>query len=770
MGKLMHQFGGSLIADCKYHCPVPSKTKHEKRIGELRGLLERANRAYYTDSSPIMSDLEFDARLSELQELEAAHPELDDPNSPSRRVGGEPIEGFETIAHSLPMLSIDNTYSEGDLSEWHARMLRLMGKADGDSLFGDSGQAGSSNAVFCVDPKVDGVAISLRYEDGELVRAVTRGDGRKGDDVTHAIRTIRSVPLRLQTNKSTSLGVLEVRGEAFIPDREFVRINEERDAQGLEVFMNPRNSCAGTLKSLDPKVAASRNLGFVAHGHGQIEDGFAGGHTQFIERVRELGLPAGEHLQLCSTLEEILEAIRRFDSERHDLAFATDGMVVRVDSYDAQAALGATSKSPRWAIAYKFPAEQKPTILVDVQHQVGKTGKITPRAEMEPVLLSGTTVRHATLHNYGQIAKKDIRLGDTIEVTKAGEIIPYVLGVVQSKRPKSAKRIVPPSHCPVCDAPVEVGGTPDGSEGVEDPASETARFCVNPECPAQIREKLVWFAGRGQMDIEGLGERTIDQIRATALPSDDPHRQELGAPPDLGEIPLAHFADIFALGIHEENLLKLDRMGQRKVEKLLIGIDAAKSRGMARVLAGMGIRHVGTSTARSLARLFADIDALLNAPLWQLMASAVNSMSGQKRAELTGSNQKIADPAETGLGALTAPVVYAYLHSEAARSTFERLQNAGVTLRSKEYVAEAADTPELPLSGKTFVITGTLKRFKREELKELLERLGAKVSGSVSANTHILVAGANPGSKLERAQKLGVETWDEARICQELVD
>ncbi len=759
---LVRDSGNPRFSNASTIAPVPAKPKHEKRIGELRDLLERANRAYYTDTSPIMSDREFDELLSELQRLEAEHPELDDPNSPSRRVGGEPIEGFQTVAHAVPMLSIDNTYSEEDLAEWHARMLRLMGKSEGDSLFGDAEQAGGPQAAFCVDPKVDGVAISLRYEQGELVRAVTRGDGRKGDDVTHAIRTIRSIPLRLQS-KGKLPAVLEVRGEAFIPNIEFVRINEERDAEGLEVFMNPRNACAGTLKSLDPKVSARRKLGFIAHGRGEIVDGFAEGHSHFIRRVGQLGLPAGEHLQLCSTLQEIVEAIRRFDADRHDLAFATDGMVVRVDSYDAQAAMGATSKSPRWAIAYKFPAEQKPTVLIGVDHQVGKTGKITPRAEMEPVLLSGTMVRHATLHNYGQIAKKDIRIGDTIEVTKAGEIIPYVLGVVQSKRPKSAKRIKPPEHCPVCDAPVEIGGL----EETSDPAAETTRFCVNPECPAQIREKLVWFAARGQMDIDGLGERTIDQIRATALPSDDPRRAALGVPADVAEIPLGHFADIFGLKNHQAALLKLDRMGEKKVEKLLSGIERAKARGLAKVVAGMGIRHVGTSTARSLARIFHDIESLLEAPVWQLMPNAVNSMSEQQRTDLTGSNQKIADPADTGLGALTAPVVYAYLHSEAAKSTFDRLKAAGVSLRSVDYVS-ATDAIDRPLSGKSIVITGTLERFKRQELKELLERLGAKVSGSVSANTHILVVGANPGSKLARARELRVETWDEARVSQEL--
>ncbi len=745
--------------------PKPRPTKVEKRVGELRDLLERANRAYYVDSSPVMSDREFDLLLAELGELEASHPELDDPNSPTRRVGGEPIEGFQTVEHPVPMLSIDNTYNEADLGEWHARMVRLLGKSDDDSLFGGQDTDGSSEINFCVDPKIDGVAISLRYERGELIRGVTRGDGRKGDDVTHAVRTIQSVPLRLLATGETEIpGVLEVRGEAFIPDGEFVRINERRDAEGLEAFMNPRNACAGTLKSLDPKVAASRRLGFVVHGRGQMEDGFADGHAQFIERVRSLGLPAGEHVQICRTLDEILEAIRRFDGERRELPFATDGMVVRVDRYDAQQRLGVTSKSPRWAIAYKFPAEHKPTRLIEVEHQVGKTGKVTPRAVMEPVLLSGTMVRHATLHNYGQIAKKDIRVGDTIEVTKAGEIIPYVLGVVLSKRPESAKPIEPPKTCPVCAGPVEV----EPPEGAENPEAETTRRCVNPECPAQVREKLVWFAGRGQMDIDGLGERTIDQIRATSLDPDDPARDELGVPPDVLPIPFEHFADVFRLAERRDDLLELERMGEKKVDKLLVGIEDAKSRGLARVLAGMGIRHVGSATARQLACLFADIDAVLDAPLWRLMPVAVNQMSKDRRAELTGSDAKIIDPPETGLGATTAPIVHAYLHSKAARITFDRLREAGVSLVSVNFEGAMDGPGDHPLAGKTFVITGTLERFTREQLKELLEEMGAHVAGSVSSKTDYLIAGANAGSKLGKAQSLGVETWDEEKMLRSL--
>lgn len=725
------------------------------RIRRLRDELHRANRAYYVDAAPVMSDRAFDDKLEELARLEREHPELDDPNSPTRRVGGEPISGFRTVAHAAPMLSIDNTYDEAEVRAWVQRVERRLGAEEG--LFGPDA------AAFVCDPKIDGVALSLRYEAGELVRALTRGDGRRGDDVTHAVRTIRSIPLTLGAGGP---GVLEVRGEAFIPLDEFERINADRTAAGEEMFMNPRNACAGTLKNLDPKVAAGRRLGFIAHGQGATPGAVAPSFSAFCALIEGLGLPVSPHTTQASGADAILEAIRAFDRTRHGLNYATDGMVVRVDSFALQARLGSTSKSPRWCIAFKYPAERKPTKLVSVDHQVGKTGKITPRAVLEPVLLSGTTVRHATLHNYGMARQKDIRVGDTLLVEKAGEIIPYVVEVDASRRPRGARRIVAPGHCPVCGAPVEI--EPPEADGR--PELETTRRCVNPECPAQIREKLIWFAGRNQMDIEGLGESTVDQIRATALAPDDARRAELGIPEDLDPIPLTHFADIFALDQHRAALLRLDRMGEKKVDNLLAGIENAKSRGMARLLAGMGIRHVGSTTARQLARAFADIPALLRAEAWQLMPMAVNRMSGKKRRELLGDDAKIEPEYETGLGADTAPVVHEYLASDAARDTFDRLARAGVDLRSQDHVEPGSGpaSGDNAFAGKTVVLTGTLRQFKRNELTERLEGLGAKVAGSVSKNTDLVVAGDSAGSKLDKARKLGVEIWDEPTLLAHL--
>jgi DNA ligase (NAD+) len=721
-----------------------------KRVHELRTILNRANHAYYIEADPIMSDREFDTLLDELAALERTHPDLADQDSPTTRVGGQPIDEFKTVEHTLPMRSIDNTYSEADIREWYNRVLRglgLMGSSpeqgsEGEALFNKQGAGrGKQMPVLATDPKIDGVALSLRYEQGRLVRAVTRGDGVRGDDITNNARAIRAIPLVLQ---GAPPAVLEVRGEVFMPAEEFVRINEERAAAGEELFMNPRNTTTGTLKSLDPAVVSARRLRFVAHGRGVIEpDTMAGSYSELMVQLREFGIPVADRVRTHETIEQVLDEVQSFAIDRHEVGYATDGLVVRVDRFDLQAELGHTSKSPRWAVAYKYPAERGRTKLVDVEHQVGKTGKITPRAIMEPVLLAGTTVRHATLHNYGQVRQKDIRIGDIVEVEKAGEIIPYVVGVVLAERQSKAKKIVPPTSCPVCGGTVE----PEPPEAIDDPLIETARRCVNPECPAQLREKLVWFAGRKQMDIDGLGEQTIDQILADE------------------RIPLKGFADIFRLRAHRETLLTLERMGEKKVDNLLAGIEGAKGRGLSRVLAGMGIRHIGDSTAKALCNRFADLDELMEADEELFRPKTLK----KERALELGFAADPKDRPETGLGSLTAPLVRTYLHSAAARRTFEELRSVGVDLTSREYKdAPVVAAAETVFSGKTIVLTGTLEGYEREDLKLILEQFGARVSGSVSKNTDLVIAGAKAGSKLEKAEALGVEVWDEARVVREL--
>ncbi len=765
-----------------------------RRVEALRDELERANRAYYVEAAPFLSDREYDEKLAELAKLEADLG-LDDPTSPTKRVGGEPIEGFVTRKHSVPMLSIDNSYSAEDVRDWVKRMEKALGRsAEGaidteeapeESLFGaeregDARDAGGI-AIVC-DPKIDGVAISLRYERGELALALTRGNGTEGDDITEHVKRIRAVPLRLRKSErgadddtdasapDPAPEVVEIRGEAFIPNEAFVRINTQREERGDEPFMNPRNACAGTLKSLDPSVVAERRVSFVAHGRGEIA-GWPGleSHAEFCGALRAWGVPLNDPIPAVGAAG-VMAVIDEFQTKLASLPYMVDGMVVRLDRFAEQETLGRTSKSPRWCIAYKYPAERKPTVIERIEAQVGKTGKVTPRAVMQPVLLAGTTVRHATLHNFGLLADKDIREGDTVIVEKAGEIIPQVVEVVEpdSAEHRKRARYAPPDECPECGVPLELE--------FDKAQRETARRCINPECPAQVREKLIWFAGRKQMDIDGLGEKTIDQVRATALATDDPRRAEQGAPEATPAIPLNHFADVFRLREHREALLTLERMGEKKVDNLLAGIERAKGAGLARVLAGMGIRHVGDTTAKLLARVFPDIDALLRAEAHELMPMAVNRMSGKKRAELLGSEDKIEPEYETGLGEDTAPAVHQYLHSPNARDTFRRLAELGVDLSSHDYseavargeAGPGAANDDSPVAGKTVVLTGALERFTRDEAAERLEALGAKVTGSVSKSTDVLVAGAKAGSKLAKAERLGVEVWDEAKLLETL--
>ncbi len=671
---------------------MPSSS--HKRILTLRDLLERANRAYFVEAEPVMADSEYDALLEELIGLEQAHPQYRDLNSPSQRVGGAPIDAFRTVAHAVPMQSIDNTYSIEDLRAWHDRVVKGLGP--------DAG------AAYVCDPKIDGVAISLRYERGALVRAVSRGDGERGDDVTAQVRTIRAVPLRLQSTGPRPPEVLEVRGEIFMPDAEFERINAAREAAGETPFANARNATAGTLKNLDPKVAASRRLGLLAHGRGEamgLDDvkTFSG----FLERIDAFGVPVSPHTRRCRTIDEAIAAIESFRDTRADLGYGIDGMVVRVDRFDHQERLGSTSKAPRWCIAFKYPPEQGTTVLRRVDWQVGKGGTLTPRATMEPIFLAGTTVRHATLHNLEEIKRKDIRLGDTVVIEKAGEIIPQVVRAVTEKRTGREKRILGPRRCPECSGVVE----PEGPK----------LFCVNPECPAQFRERVKWFVARGQMDIDGMGEKLVDQLIDAGL--------------------VRHFADLFTL--RRDDLLGLERMGEKSVDNLLAATKASRARGLARVLAGLGIRHIGSAAAKTLAGHFADLEALRAASPDQLEA--------------------VPD-----FGAVTAATLHAYLHSGPGRDTFKRLAGVGVDLSSPARAVPPAAPGSSPLAGKTVVLTGGLDRFTRPELTEKLESLGARVTTSVSAKTDLLIAGRDPGSKAEKARALGVEIWDEPRLLAAL--
>ena len=666
------------------------------RIAQLRDLLRRADRAYYVDADPIMSDPEYDRLLAELASLEAEHPLLVDPDSPTRRVGGEPIEGFETAGHAVPMRSIDNTYSIEDLAAWIERITRLL--RDAEAIAEDA-----DPALVC-DPKIDGLAVSLRYEEGRLVRATTRGDGEKGDVVTANVRTIRGIPLRLEAVAPPE--VVEIRGEIYLPDREFARINAEREAAGEALFANARNAAAGTLKLLDSRVVASRRLAFSAHGRGEVVGRMqASSHWEFLAVIRGWGVPVEPLAVQARRPIDAVKAVETFAEKRRSLGYACDGMVVRVDAFALQEALGSTSKAPRWCIAFKYPPDRATSRLIEVAWQVGKGGTLTPRATMEPVLLAGTTVRHATLHNIEEIRRKDIRLGDVVEVEKAGEIIPQVVAPVVGKRTGKERPITPPKHCPECRGPVEQEGP--------------KLFCVNPECPAQFREKVKWFAGRGQMDLEGFGEKLVDQLVDAEL--------------------VTHFADLFEL--KKDDLLALERVGETSAQNLLDAVESAKSRGLAKVLSGLGIRHVGAATAKTIARHYPDAETLLKATAGELEALP-------------------------DFGPITAAAVAEYLHSKAAGETFRRLARAGVDLASREF--RAGGQAKGPFAGKTVVLTGELENFTRPELTERLESLGAKVAGSVSKKTDLVIAGAAAGSKLAKANELGIEVWDEARLLKAL--
>ncbi len=682
----------------------------QSKISELRDLLDRANTAYYVDAQPLMADTEYDRLLAELADIERQFPEFADATSPTQRIGGQPIEGFEQVAHTIAMQSIDNTYDIEGFLAWYRRCE----KSSGHPL------------VLVADPKIDGVAVSLRYEQGKLARAVTRGDGAVGDDVTVNVRAMRAIPLRLHVAKSGELGVpdlLEVRGEIYMPNAEFDRINAARAERNEPLLANARNATAGTLKSLDPSVAASRRLAFIAHSRGAwSEQSSVTTHWDFLAALRGWGIPVNRLAQLCTTADATVAAIEGFAHTRTTLPFGVDGMVVRVNDFAQQEQLGATGKSPRWIVAFKYPPERAQTVLVKVEWQVGKGGTLTPRATMEPVVISGSTVAHATLHNFEEITRKDIRIGDHVWVEKAGEVIPQVIGPVLAKRAGNEQPIEAPTACPSC-----------GGEVVQEGPK---LYCTSATCPGQFRERLKWFVGRDQMNIDGLGERLIDQLVDAKM--------------------VTQFADLFCLprdgmaNLESEAALKsgktsLRRLGEKTADAIIESADQARSRGLARVLAALGIRHLGSSAAKTLARNFADIASLMAATPAELEALP-------------------------DFGKITAQSIAHDLATPTLRETLSKLASAGVDFTSREFKLQDAHDGSVenvgddPLRSKIVVITGTFATFERRALTELLEQRGCKVTGSVSAKTNILIAGEAAGSKLQRAQELGVTIWNEEQL------
>ncbi len=660
----------------------------EKRIARLRDDIRRHDHAYYVLAKPIITDRQYDTLLAELRELEERYPELIAADSPTQRVGESPIEGFQHVTHAVPMLSVDNTYDETQLREFDERARKGLG---------------GEKVRYVVDPKVDGVAVSLLYEGGELTLAATRGDGATGDDVTLNVRTIKSVPLRLMGGDVPI--VLEVRGEIVWPTEDFNRCNAEREAAGEPIFANPRNATSGTLKQLDPRNVARRGLQFVAHGFGRVEPMAATTHSGLFKDLARWGVPVSPFQTAHASLDEIIKRLDEWDERRRELPYVTDGLVIKVDAFDQRDALGATSRYPRWCIAYKFAAEQAQSVLLSVDFQVGKLGTITPRAVMEPMQLSGTRVRHATLHNFDQVDRLDVRLGDTVIVEKAGEIIPQVVSVVKEKRPKGAKPIKRPARCPVCKGDIE-----------QDEGGVYIR-CINPSCPAQLKERLIHFAARNQMDIEGAGEVLIEMLVDAGM--------------------LHECADLYDLHERRSDLVALERLGEKSVDNLLDGIEQSKRQPLSRLLAALNIRHIGGSTAELLADAFGSMEKLRTRSVEQLMEVE-------------------------GVGPEMARSVVRFFNSPAGIAGVDRLAAAGVTMtQPKRSVAS-----DSPLAGKTVVVTGTLERMGRKEAQDAIRRLGGKPVGSVSKKTDLVVAGESPGSKFDKAKQLGIETIDETQFLR----
>jgi DNA ligase (NAD+) len=650
-----------------------------RRVRELAAEILRHERLYYAEGRPEITDAEFDRLVAELAALEKAHPDLALPDSPTQRVGGEPAEGFATVEHAVPMLSLENAYSWEEAEAWRARLVRSLGEEP---------------PGYVAELKIDGLSISLRYENGVLARAATRGDGFRGDDVTANVRTIRSIPLKIP-----EAGPLEVRGEVFYPKTSFRRLNSEREAAGEPLFANPRNAAAGTIRLLDSRITAQRRLAAWIYSIAESPTPPAT-QAETLERLRALGLPTHPHFRRCSTFEEVREFVGRWENERAGLDFETDGVVIKVDDRRLQEELGSTAKSPRWAIAFKYAAEEAVTVVRDISVQVGRTGTLTPVAHFDPIVLAGTTVQRATLHNYEDLARKDVRVGDTVIVEKGGDVIPKVVRVVLEKRPPESIAFAMPSRCPVCGDPIVK------EEG------EVAARCVNPSCPAVVREAIRHFCSRRAMKIEGLGEKLVDQLVSAGLLSD--------------------VASIYALAA--EDLVSLDRWGEKSAANLVAEIEGSKANDLARLLFALGIRHVGEKAAATLARRFGSLDALAAAGEEELQS-----------VEEVGPN--------------TAAAVVAWFSHPRHRELVERLRSSGVNFDSRESRPAAGG----PLSGRTVVITGTLPGVTRDDAARRLESAGAKIASSVSKKTDYLLAGEAAGSKLEKAKSLGVPvvTWEE---------
>lgn len=660
----------------------------EQRIAELNKLLHEYGYAYYVLDKPVVADSVYDQLLQELIALEEANPSLIYPDSPTQRVGGAVVEGFKKVTHDYPMLSLSNAFNEADLREFDRKVRQAIG----------------DQFSYVCELKIDGLAISLKYENGMFVQGATRGDGVVGEDITANLKTIRAIPLRLKEPIT-----IEVRGEAYMPKKSFENLNAQRADNGEELFANPRNAAAGSLRQLDPKIAASRQLStfiYAIGGDGEVYG--IDGHAEMLDYLEGLGFPSNKERQRCSTIEEVMAFIEHWTENRPKLAYEIDGIVIKVDRYAQQDELGYTAKSPRWAIAYKFPAEEVVTTLLDIDLTVGRTGVVTPTAILTPVQVAGTTVQRASLHNEDLIRDKDIRLGDTVIIRKAGDIIPQVVGVLIEQRPEDSVPFVMPKNCLVCDSElIRIEG-------------EVALRCVNPACFAQIAESIKYFVSRNAMNIDGLGDKVVEQLLRADLIHD--------------------VSDLYHLTV--EQLVELERMGEKSATNLVNAIQASKENSMERLLIGLGIRHVGEKAAKIVSQEFGSMEAVMAATEEQLVAIYE-------------------------IGDKMASSLVEYFSNEDARAVIKRLADAGVNMTYKGKKVEVA-IGDSPFAGKTIVLTGKLEQLTRNEAKAKIEELGGTVTGSVSKKTDLVIAGADAGSKLTKAEQLGIEVWTEDNLIEQL--
>ncbi|MCL2568296.1 MAG: NAD-dependent DNA ligase LigA [Oscillospiraceae bacterium] len=653
-----------------------------EKVNILRKTIERHNHSYYVLDAPTVSDYEYDQLMRELIALEEAHPELLTPDSPSQRVGGAPLAAFQQVTHEVPLESLNDAFSEEDLREFHARVTKVV-----------------AEPKYVVEPKIDGLSVALSYENGLLVRGATRGDGRIGEDVTENLKTVHSVPLRLPEGAPARL---VVRGEVYMPKRVFEKLNEQRELVGEALFANPRNAAAGSMRQLDPKIAASRRLSMIAFNIQAVSGERFEQHHKSLEFLREMGFAVIDY-KLFGSMDDCIARIEALGQFRDDFEYEIDGAVIKLDSLRDRDELGSTSKAPRWAVAYKYPPEQKPTVVRDIVVQVGRTGVLTPKAVVEPVRLMGSTVTNASLHNQDYIAEKDIRIGDTVLIQKAGEIIPEVVSVLVDKRPPGTVPYALPDVCPACGSPVsrDVG--------------EVAVRCTSAACPAQLLRNMTHFASRDAMDIEGLGPSIVELLVEAGL--------------------VRSAADLYTLhAIDRAQLTTLPLMGETRVQNLLDAIESSKSQGLARLIFALGIRQVGQQTAKSLAAHFGSMEAIEGASLDELVA--------------------VGD-----IGAVTARFLLEWFESAEARELIAGLRAAGVSM-----VSAASEVSDTRFAGLTFVLTGTLTRYTRHEAAAIIEGFGGKVAASVSKNTDYVVAGESAGSKLDKAHSLGVAVVDEAEF------